>query len=62
LITGSGHNRPVELTFQFLLVGRLAIELTGRYSASKLMSALAQPGHYAQFPVMNSCGAGRGIA
>jgi hypothetical protein len=27
-----------------LLVGRLAIELSGRYSASKLMTALAQPG------------------
>jgi hypothetical protein len=40
-----GHNRPVEVTFQFLLVGRLAIELSGWYSASKLMTALAQPGH-----------------
>jgi len=41
-----GNNRPVELTFQFLLVGRLAIELNGRYSASKMMTALAQPGHH----------------
>jgi len=40
-----GHNRPVELTFQFLLVGRPGIELSGRYSASKKMTALAQPGH-----------------
>ena len=40
-----GHNPPVEVTFQFLLVGRQAIELSGRYSASKLMTALAQPGH-----------------
>ena len=39
-----GHNRPVGVTFQLLLVGRLAIELSGRYSASKLMTALAQPG------------------
>jgi len=27
-----------------LLVGRLAIELSGRYSASKLMTSLPQPG------------------
>jgi hypothetical protein len=42
---GGGHNPPVGVVFQFLLVGRLAIELNGRYSASKLMTALAQPGH-----------------
>jgi len=40
-----GHYLPVELTFQFLLAGRLAIELNGRYSANKLMKARAQPGH-----------------
>jgi hypothetical protein len=28
-----------------LLVVRPVIELSGRYSASKLMTALAQPGH-----------------
>lgn len=39
-----GHNRPVEVTFQFLLVVRPVIELSGRYSASKLMTSLAQPG------------------
>ena len=41
----SGHEPPVAVTFQFLLVGRLVIELSGRYSASKLTTALAQPGH-----------------
>ena len=40
-----GHNRPVEVTFQFLLVVRPVIELSGRYSASKLMNSLPQPGH-----------------
>jgi hypothetical protein len=40
-----GHNPPVGVAFQFLLVGRVAIELSGWYSASKLMTALAQPGH-----------------
>ena len=40
-----GHNRPVEVTFQFLLVVRPVIELSGRYSASKLMTSLPQPGH-----------------
>jgi len=41
----SGHNPPVGVAFQFLLVGRLSIEFNGRYSASKLMTAVAQPGH-----------------
>jgi hypothetical protein len=40
-----GQDLPVELTFQFLLVGRQVIELNGRYSATKLLTALAQPGH-----------------
>jgi hypothetical protein len=31
--------------FQFLLVVRPVIELSGRYSASKLMTSLAHPGH-----------------
>ena len=49
-----GHNRPVEVTFQFLLVGRLAIELSGWYSASKLMTALAQPGQIQPFCVQKT--------
>lgn len=44
-----GHNPPVWVTFQFSLVVRPVIELSGRYSASKLMTALAQPGHNRPF-------------
>jgi hypothetical protein len=39
-----GHNRPVEVTFQLLLVACLLIVLSGRYSASKLTSSLLRPG------------------
>jgi hypothetical protein len=38
-----GHNRPVEVTFQFLLLGCPVIELSGRYSASELMTPQPQP-------------------
>jgi hypothetical protein len=44
--TGSGHNLPVRVTFQFLLVMCPTIELSGRYSASKLMASLPQPGQF----------------
>jgi len=40
----TGHNRPVVVTFQFLLLGRLVIEMSVRYSAIKLSAALPQPG------------------
>ena len=40
-----GQNRPIEVTFQFLLVVRPEIELSGRYSASKLRPALPRSGH-----------------
>ena len=40
----TGHNLPVRVTFQFLLVVCSVIELNGRYSASKLMTSLPQPG------------------
>jgi hypothetical protein len=40
----SGHNLAVAVTFQFLLVVRPVIELSGRYSAIKLMTSLPQPG------------------
>jgi hypothetical protein len=43
-ISTLGHNPPVRVTFQFLLVVRPVIELSGRYSAGKLMTPLAQPG------------------
>jgi len=43
-IRATGHERPVGVTFQFLLEGRKVIELSDRYSASKLMTSL-QPGH-----------------
>ncbi|PKO92005.1 MAG: hypothetical protein CVU16_07510 [Betaproteobacteria bacterium HGW-Betaproteobacteria-10] len=39
-----GHNRPDEVTFQFLLVVCLVIELNGRYSASKFMTPMPQLG------------------
>jgi len=41
----TGHDQPVGVTFQFLLVGRPVIESSGRYSASKLMTSLPQRGH-----------------
>jgi hypothetical protein len=44
-LSTTGHNRPVEVTFQFLLVLRPVIELNGRYSATKLTSLLPRPGH-----------------
>jgi hypothetical protein len=40
----TGHNLPVRVTFQFLLVVCPVIELNGRYSASNLMTSLPQPG------------------
>ena len=43
--SATGHNLPVRVTFQFLLVVCSVIELNGRYSASKLMTSLPQPGH-----------------
>jgi hypothetical protein len=43
--TAPGHHLPVGVTFQFSLVGRPVIELSGRYSASKLITALAQSSH-----------------
>ncbi len=45
LTSAIGHNLPVRVTFQFLLVVCSVIELNGRYSASKLMTSLPQPGH-----------------
>jgi hypothetical protein len=41
----TGHNLPVRVTFQFLLVVRPLIVLSGRYSASNLTSSLPQAGH-----------------
>jgi esterase/lipase superfamily enzyme len=41
-----GQKAPVEVTFQFPLVVRPLIVLSGRYSASKSMTSLTQPGHY----------------
>lgn len=49
----AGHNLPVRVTFQFLLVVRPVIVLNVRYSASNLMTSLPQSGHYAQFETMN---------
>jgi hypothetical protein len=40
-----GHNLPVGVTFQFVLVARSLINLSGRYSVSKLMTSLPQPGY-----------------
>jgi hypothetical protein len=45
----TGHNLPVRVTFQFLLVVCPLIELNGRYSASKLMTSLPQPGQKRKF-------------
>jgi hypothetical protein len=42
--TSSGHNPPVEVTFQFPLVVCPVSELSGRYAAVKLMNPLPQPG------------------
>ena len=47
----SGHNLAVAVTFQFLLVVRPVIELSGRYSAIKLMTSLPQPGQLQTFAV-----------
>jgi hypothetical protein len=44
-----GHNLPVRVTFQFLLVVRPVFQLSGRYSASKLMNSLPQPGQEQKF-------------
>jgi hypothetical protein len=40
---------PVEVAFQFPLVVRPVSELSGRYSARKLMTAMAQPGQEQPF-------------
>lgn len=40
-----GQDLPVGVTFQFLLVVRPVIQLSGWYSAIRLMVALPQPGH-----------------
>ncbi len=48
-ISGPGHNPPVGVTFQFLLVVRPVIELSGRYTASKLMTSRPQPGQERKF-------------
>jgi hypothetical protein len=44
-IPATGHNPPVGVTFQFLLLVGVVIELSGLYSASKLMTSLPRPGH-----------------
>jgi hypothetical protein len=43
-LSTSGHNLPVRVTFQFLLVVCPVIKLNGRYSAVKLMNPMPQPG------------------
>ena len=48
-----GHNRPVEVTFQFLLASCPVTELSGRYSAGKLMTPLPQPGQQEPFVSKN---------
>jgi hypothetical protein len=53
-IGASGHNPPVGVTFQLLLVVRPVIELSGRYSASKLMTSLPQPGQIQPFCVQKT--------
>ena len=45
----TGHNLPVRVTFQFLLVVCPVIELNGRYSAGKLITPLPQPGQMRPF-------------
>lgn len=40
----TGHNLPVRVTFQFLLVVRPGIELNGRYSVIKLMLSVPRHG------------------
>ena len=41
----TGHNLPVRVTFQFLMLVCPVIELNGRYSAIKLTPSLPRPGH-----------------
>ena len=45
LTSAIGHDVPVKVTFQFLLVVHSEIELSDRYSAGRLMTPLPQPGH-----------------
>ena len=56
LTSAIGHNLPVRVTFQFLLVVCSVIELNGRYSASKLMTSLPQPGHDPPLGIFLHCG------
>lgn len=45
VIAAFGQELSLGVTFQFLLVVCLLIELNGRYSASKFMTPMPQPGH-----------------
>jgi hypothetical protein len=42
--TAPGHDLPVRVTFQFLLLVCPVIEVSVRYSAIKLMTSLPRPG------------------
>ncbi len=57
-LTRSAISCPWRLHLNF----SCSADSNGGFSAIRLIVKISAPGHYAQFPVMNSCGADRDIA